>query len=859
MGLGNSSRDWAMGGVTTAGNFLFFTVKSRQMDDSTSARHAIEIWKTDGSSAGTSFVKGFSALSRDELDITGMTAIAHRIAFVIRRKPESAGSYSELWGSDGSAIGTKQLLSAEGSVEVGFDEDNQPPQRQFILFTTNPGTSCALYETAGTPESTVKITEVAGRYSISGVGELGTTRFLAIREQPESDLNTLWRLDGAGQKTLSVVLDTQGIPITYPGVLIQSGELGIIPSYRRGAIWQVSLDQQTASLRGYVTRQGDQRNFGTWGRPLASHQGKFLFGLWGTTAGGSFTTTGLPNDLSYLGKFWASRPFYDYEGPATTTVGDNIFFLDVDFVSRDNPEFTTTFMATFYRSDLTPEGTVSLGTFGIGGGEQSNTSIGSVKNRYLFAGMDSTSWGLFSTEGTSADLLKMDVRVSTNQLIANMGDRALLNVKNRDTWETSMWITDGTPAGTREVDLPKWEFQDSIYWNGYLYLLASVPNEQGETRTGLWRTNGSRAGTALVKDLRSLDYARFASDASQLFFFAEGDNDELGLWRSDGTSEGTQVLRSWATNSSKYNFISATSAGVFTGVHMYSQSGRSGELWKTDGTAAGTALVKRWENGAGVDNSEAVIGNPVSLGSTIYFTAWNSAKALNELWKSDGTSAGTMLALNVPPDTFRKLQQELVSNGETVVFMADDGVVGMEPWAFTTKALEDKCPDDLRKMEPGLCGCGNTELDVDGDGKVDCGQRSGVPPTPRPTPTPTPTPTNPSGGQNDPSIAGTSVSAPKLTQEKNSVLVAMQEIPGASYSITYTVTLPKSALKGKKKVKPKTFTVSSATSKRTIGAFKAVGTQVAVTYKALKGKDETKVSSRAQITIKRTPKKKKKR
>jgi len=34
----------------------------------------------------------------------------------------------------------------------------------------------------------------------------------------------------------------------------------------------------------------------------------------------------------------------------------------------------------------------------------------------------------------------------------------------------------------------------------------------------------------------------------------------------------------------------------------------------------------------------------------------------------------------------------------------------------------DGCPDDATKSEPGVCGCGNPELDSNNDGEVDCGE-----------------------------------------------------------------------------------------------------------------------------------------
>ncbi len=73
------------------------------------------------------------------------------------------------------------------------------------------------------------------------------------------------------------------------------------------------------------------------------------------------------------------------------------------------------------------------------------------------------------------------------------------------------------------------------------------------------------------------------------------------------------------------------------------------ELWKTDGSVAGTVLVKDIAPGQRfgyVPYSSYPLGLTV-LGGTLYFSASNGLE--RELWKSDGTTAGTTLAVDVYP------------------------------------------------------------------------------------------------------------------------------------------------------------------------------------------------------------------
>ncbi|MEB3831575.1 ELWxxDGT repeat protein, partial [Phormidium sp. CCY1219] len=62
------------------------------------------------------------------------------------------------------------------------------------------------------------------------------------------------------------------------------------------------------------------------------------------------------------------------------------------------------------------------------------------------------------------------------------------------------------------------------------------------------------------------------------------------------------------------------------------------ELWKSDGTAAGTVLVKDIRSGSGSSNPS----NLTNINGTLYFGADDGTNGF-ELWKSDGTAAGTVL------------------------------------------------------------------------------------------------------------------------------------------------------------------------------------------------------------------------
>lgn len=234
------------------------------------------------------------------------------------------------------------------------------------------------------------------------------------------------------------------------------------------------------------------------------------------------------------------------------------------------------------------------------------------------------------------------------------------------------------------------------------------------TLLGLWLGLGcglSAASQTLVKDivpgLSGSSPGAFAPVAGGLLFVAGNNVDPYGLiWKTDGTTAGTVQVSNAAVVSP---FVRMGAWLYFTGT----TAANGQELWKTDGTAAGTALVKDiWPGPSGSGLSSLVV-----LNNRLYFQANDNVAGI-ELWTSDGTAAGTRLVKDVRPGPYNSMSgssdNPLVVAGNSLYFRAWDGLTGDELWKSDGTAAGTVLVKDL---VPGVNGCYPIELTAH-NGKV---------------------------------------------------------------------------------------------------------------------------------------------
>ncbi|HRI21982.1 MAG TPA: hypothetical protein PLA68_13565, partial [Panacibacter sp.] len=128
------------------------------------------------------------------------------------------------------------------------------------------------------------------------------------------------------------------------------------------------------------------------------------------------------------------------------------------------------------------------------------------------------------------------------------------------------------------------------------------------------------------------------------------------------------------------------------GIRYFGASSTNGlELWRTDGTTAGTYEVKDIYPGTESGYSSYY---PVKLNNKIYFTGTTAANG-SELWSSDGTAAGTQMVADINPGTTGSNIFQMTVYNNKVYFVTDHPTYGSELWGTDGTAAGTQIVKDI--------------------------------------------------------------------------------------------------------------------------------------------------------------------
>ena len=194
---------------------------------------------------------------------------------------------------------------------------------------------------------------------------------------------------------------------------------------------------------------------------------------------------------------------------------------------------------------------------------------------------------------------------------------------NDGTSGRELWKTNGTDAGTVRVKDINPGIDDAFpasglftpethfaLVGGVLVFTASAqitvagPPFGNVADQELWKTDGTEAGTTLLKDIYPLANPSFIGNFTpydnKLVFTAYDDTNGDALWRTDGTIAGTVIVKDIDPSPAlppPFYFIQPSITAIFFNfqnkLYFTANDATNGyELWTTDATTGGTSMVK---------------------------------------------------------------------------------------------------------------------------------------------------------------------------------------------------------------------------------------------------------------------------
>ena len=326
-----------------------------------------------------------------------------------------------------------------------------------------------------------------------------------------------------------------------------------------------------------------------------------------------------------------------------------------------------------WRSDGTRRGTRMVRDINPGAGS-SEIELGSPVSGTVYFEADDGIHGreLWRSDGTKRGTrMVKDINPgagsSSVSCCIDVGGTLFFTVASPDEALAGLWRTDGTGAGTSRVK-QVYGTGGAVGLKGTLYFLGDDVLFDHGGAEGLWRSDGTEAGTVLVKQLSACSCWMTGVNGTLYFLGEDG-----ALWRSDGTEAGTTIVKDVSPpGAGSYSPCCFTRLTVLKGILYFTSTSSvrlgNDELWRSDGTAAGTILVKRIRVGTAFTLDPLVV-----MGSRLYFSTDGG------LWRSNGTAQGTTLVTRNRRGGFFYTAGLTAAKG-TLYFVATDKRYGKEVW-----------------------------------------------------------------------------------------------------------------------------------------------------------------------------------
>lgn len=715
---------------------------SAALFDATTPQTGRELWRTDGTPAGTSLLKETQPGPLGGVSVLGV--VNGRAIF---------GAAGGLWSSDG-ATDTKKIASVS-------------PRRvarnwrsgSFRVFAGVDTGGEELWRTNGTAAGTSKIIDLntsrssSPRHLHAVTWKYGSTIhewtfFVPLRST--NGAGQLWRTDGtaAGTRRLTSLSSTWGDPVHEIAHAVDSqGRLtvwftfytGSFPKTRH-ALYRMQFAspaanptmalltppslQLAASSAPILAAVGERAYFaangGLWTNTASSLSVSRVTSLSSVAAPtGLFAAPGISGSVFFQASSFLGRELYRVVGTSASLVRD----IHVGAASSNPYGFVASSRFVYFAATDAAHGTELWRTDGTAAGTQlvldaSPGTASGVPHDVAARSLDaSTDLVVFAArhpqsgeephvfrEGGAKGLLK---NLFTPDGTQGSDPSRYFEHPSGEVWFTTrvnssfdyLWRTDGTSAGTARVQgvlTSPTEIVSTDDWNGYF---SAYHRNRG---VELWVTDGKTA-PKIVKDLypgRPGSNPRDLAVCAGRLFHAATDPDHgeelcregehlFDLVPGKASSRPRDLVRA-----GNFLFFSASSATRGRELWAYQWRGKPG---------ARPYLVRDIRPGAASSDPRSL----VAFRNRVYFTADDGVHG-RELWRSVGNGSQTILVKDVQPGAGSGVTGELYSTGNVLFFVGDDGTTGRELWL--SNGFSGAGTRLVADMRPGSAGLDPKEI-----------------------------------------------------------------------------------------------------------------------------------------------------
>ncbi len=684
-------------GVEGSGIQSLFNVNGTLFFTANDGVNGYELWKSDGTAAGTVLVSNIHpTASSNPNSLVNIGGVVYFSA------DDGTNGY-ELWRSDGTTAGTTLVRNIRAGV-ASSSPQNLTAVGTAIYFSANDGTNgIELWRSTGTNAGTTLVRNIrAGTASSSPSDLVNVAGVLYFSANDGTNGVELWRSNGTTAGTTMVRNIATGAFGSYPtGLTNISNTL-----YFRASddVNGFELWRSNGTLAGTtLVKDIEVGGGGSYPTSLTNVNGVLYFAAYELATGIELWKSDGTNAGTVLVSELQAGDFGSYPANLTNLAG-TLYFTASDGITGTE----------LWKSNGTLAGTTLVRDIVTTAGEGSYPQgLIAFNGTVLFAADNGVNGiEVWSSTGTAAGttMLKDIVTSTLDSSVSNV------TVVGTNTFFTAddglngveLWVTDGTNAGTRLVlDIASGELTSNprnlTNVNGTLYFAA----DDGTNGVELWKSDGTAAGTTIVADIWAGTYSSLPTNLTNvgglLYFTADSGTDGVELWKSDGTALGTVIVKDLQAGS--FGSYPAYLTNVNGTLYFSAFDGITGvELWKSDGTDVGTVLVKDIQPGTAAASS-----NPAELtnvGGVLYFSAFDATEG-TELWKSDGTDAGTVRVSSIATAVAGSYPTKLTNVAGTLYFSADNGTTGYELWKSDGTVAGTQLVSDIR---PGLESSGLNEL-----------------------------------------------------------------------------------------------------------------------------------------------------